>query len=93
MSSQLQKLRKAAGLSQEQLARDSDISIQTVQKYEQGLYAIEGARYPTLFRISNALGVPFWELFENQEMAKAAICNTCCKGCALRKTQVITEYK
>ena len=84
-SSRLKDLRKAAALSQEQLARDSDISIQTIQKYEQGLYAIEGARYPTLLRISNALGVPFWELFDDRDAAEAAICNTCCRSCALRE--------
>ena len=83
-SSRLKELRKAAGLSQERLARDSDISIQAIQKYEQGQQAIEGARFPTLLRISNALGVPFWELFEDKDIAKAAICNTCCRSCALR---------
>ena len=72
----LQALRKAAGLSQSRLARDSDVSIQTIQKIEQGQQAIEGARFPTLLRISNALGVPFWELFDNRDAAEAAICNT-----------------
>ena len=82
--SRLKQIRKDAGISQGQLARDSDVSIQTIQKIEQGKQPIEGARFLTLLRISNALGVPFWELFDDQDTAEAAICNTCCRGCALR---------
>ena len=85
MTSRLREIRNTVGLSQEQLARDSEVSIQTIQKIEQGKQAIEGARYPTLLRISNALGVPFWELFDDRDAAEAAICNTCCRSCALRE--------
>ena len=85
MTSRLREIRNTVGLSQEQLARDSEVSIQTIQKIEQGKQAIEGARYPTLLRISNALGVPFWELFDDRYAAEAAICNTCCRSCALRE--------
>ena len=84
MVSRLQELRKAAGLSQEKLARKSDLSVALVRQYEQYVNKIEGAKYQTLLKISNILGVPFWELFDDPELEKAAICNTCCRGCALR---------
>lgn len=87
MPSQLQELRKAAGLSQEHLARKCDVSVAVIRKYEQFYNAIEAARIQTLLRISNVLGVPFWELFDDPELAKAAICNTCCRGCALRNAR------
>ena len=86
-SSRLKEIRKAAGLSQEQLAKKSDVSVGAIRTYEQFYNAIEGARINTLLSISNILGVPFWELFDDPELEKAAICNTCCRGCALRNAR------
>lgn len=51
--------RRAAGLSQEQLAQDADISVGTVRKLEQG----GTARVETLHDIARALGVPTAALF------------------------------
>lgn len=86
-SSRLKQLRERSGLTQEQLAKESDISVSTIRQYEQLYNAIEAARIQTLLRISNILGVPFWELFDDPDLEKAAICNTCCRGCALRNAR------
>lgn len=82
--SKLQEIRKSAGMSQEQLARKCDLSIALIRQYEQSRLRIEGAKYQTLLCISNVLGVPFWELFDDQDLAKDAMCNTCCRGCMRR---------
>ena len=83
-TSKLKELRKIAGISQEQLARKCDLSIALIRQYEQCRLKIEGAKYQTLLCISNVLGVPFWELFDDQDLAKTAMCNTCCRGCIRR---------
>ena len=44
----LQKLRKAAGLSQSQLADLAGIKVQVLQQYERGARDINGAKLPTL---------------------------------------------
>ena len=51
----LQKLRKAAGLSQSQLAALAGINVQVLQQYERGARDIIGAKLPTLLKICNAL--------------------------------------
>ena len=51
----LQKLRKAAGLSQSQLADLAGIKVQVLQQYERGARDINGAKLPTLLKICNAL--------------------------------------
>ncbi len=46
----LQKLRKAAGLSQSQLADLAGIKVQVLQQYERGARDINGAKLPTLLK-------------------------------------------
>ena len=51
----LQKLRKAAGLSQSQLANKAGIRVQVLQQYEQGVRDLSGAKLATLLKLCNAL--------------------------------------
>ena len=46
----LQKLRKAAGLSQSQLANKAGIRVQVLQQYEQGVRDLSGAKLATLLK-------------------------------------------
>lgn len=51
----LQNLRKAAGLSQSQLASMAGISVQVLQQYERGTRDLNGAKLATLLKLCNAL--------------------------------------
>ena len=77
MASRLQDLRMAAGLSQQKLATVCGLSIAAIQKYEQHVNSISSAKYTTLLKISEALGVAFWELFDDPETREAALRNAC----------------
>ena len=65
----LQKLRKAAGLSQSQLADLAGIKVQVLQQYERGgLYRdINGAKLPTLLKICNALECRLADIITDEE--------------------------
>lgn len=63
----LQDIRKGAGLSQAELSKRSGIKLQTIQGYELGRRPIEGAHIDTLVSIADALGVPFYELMEDEQ--------------------------
>lgn len=54
-TSNLQKLRKEASLSQSQLAKAADVKIQVLQQYERGVRDINGAKLLTLLKLCNAL--------------------------------------
>lgn len=51
----LQNLRKAAGLSQSQLAKEAGVNFRMYQNYEQGVRDISGAGLSTLLRICKVL--------------------------------------
>ena len=51
----LQKLRKAAGLSQSQLADLAGIKVQVLQQYERGARDLNGAKPLTLLKLCHAL--------------------------------------
>lgn len=53
----LQKYRKAAGMTQRELAVASGVSLRTLQDYEQGRKPIGQAAALTVHRIAKALGV------------------------------------
>lgn len=57
----LKALRKSAGLSQQELAEQSGLSVSTVTKHEQG--AINGIDGNTLDALASALGCARHELF------------------------------
>lgn len=63
----LQRLRKAAGLSQSQLAKAAGINTRVLQNYEQGIRDISGAKLATLLKICIALGCELKEIITDNE--------------------------
>lgn len=51
----LQAMRKAAGLSQSQLAEKAGVSVRLLQKYERGGRDLNGAKFTTILKLCNAL--------------------------------------
>ena len=62
--SNLQAKRKAAGLTQQQLAEGARISLRTLQYYEQGVLDINKAAAGTVYRLAASLGCRMHELLE-----------------------------
>lgn len=58
----LQDKRKAAGLSQSELAKKSGINIRLIQHYEQGTKDINKAQVVTVLQLADALGVDIREI-------------------------------
>lgn len=65
----LQLLRKKLSLSQSDLSRISGVNLRTIQEYEVGRRLIDGARVDTLVNLSDALGVPFYEILESKALS------------------------
>ncbi|MFI6819697.1 helix-turn-helix domain-containing protein [Micromonospora sp. NPDC050187] len=65
----LRKLRTESTMTQERLAEESGISIETIRKLEQG--ARSSARLPTLHALARALGVPTTALLGDASKAAA----------------------
>ena len=63
----LQKLRKAAGLSQSQLANKAGIRVQVLQQYEQGVRDLSGAKLATLLKLCNALECRLADIVTDEE--------------------------
>lgn len=63
----LQKLRKAAGLSQSQLANKAGIRVQVLQQYEQGVRDLSGAKLATLLKLCNALECRLADIVTDKE--------------------------
>lgn len=55
MSNNLKELRKAAGLTQAELAKKSGVNLSMIQFYEQGFKDLNKAAFETGFRIAEAL--------------------------------------
>lgn len=55
--SNLQKMRKQAGMSQSQLAEKSGVDIRMIQHYEQGTKDINKAQVITVLQLAEALDV------------------------------------
>lgn len=60
----LQKYRKAAGMTQRELAVASGVSLRTLQDYEQGRKPIGQSAALTVHRIAKALGVTVENLIQ-----------------------------
>lgn len=60
----LQERRKAAGLSQSQLAAKTGISVRALQHYEQGSLDINKAAALTVYQLAQALGCRVEDLLE-----------------------------
>ena len=70
--SKLQERRKAAGLSQGQLAAKVDgLKVRTLQYYEQGVRDINKAAALTVWQMAQALGCEVGDLLEIPEEAQA----------------------
>ena len=65
--SALQERRKAAGLSQSELARKAEVSVRTIQHFEQGTMDISKAAVVTVLRLAEALGCEIQDLLELQK--------------------------
>ncbi|MGM9863093.1 MAG: helix-turn-helix domain-containing protein [Lepagella sp.] len=63
----LQRLRKAAGLSQSQLAKLTGINVQVLQQYERGARDLNGAKLVTLLKICNALECRLADIITDEE--------------------------
>lgn len=55
MSNNLKELRKAAGLTQAELAKKSSVNLSMIQFYEQGFKDLNKAAFETGLRIAEAL--------------------------------------
>ena len=62
----VKKLRKAKGLSQEELAEKIDKTVDTISSIERGL---SSPRIETAIELSGVLGVPMHELFQVSELS------------------------
>lgn len=62
----LKELRAEKGLSQADLSKYIDISIKTIQAYEQGRRELSGAGIDTILKICNCLGCDLKTLFEDE---------------------------
>lgn len=63
----LKEYRTRAGLTQPQLAERVDISVRTLQDYEQGRKPLEGARAITVLKMARALRCTVEELIDPQQ--------------------------
>jgi len=68
--SRIRAARRAAGLSQEELARRAGMSLKGMGDIERG--DIEDPHYSSLAKIAAGLGVPIGELLEETASPKAA---------------------
>lgn len=57
----LKALRKAKGLTQEQLADQTELTVESISNIERGIF---GPKFDNLERIAKVLEVPVKELFE-----------------------------
>lgn len=74
-ATKLQKARQAKGLTQKQLAEAAELSIRTLQHYEQGSKDINAAAVITVYKLAAALDVKIEEIInipedENDENLK-----------------------
>lgn len=67
----LQSIRKQRGLSQSQLARAAEISVRTVQNFEQRHKDINNAAAITVYRLAEVLDCDIVNLLELDEKADA----------------------
>ena len=66
-NSNLQRLRKAAGFSQSQLAKLAGVNVQVLQQYERGARDLNGAKLLTLLKLCNALECGLADIITDKE--------------------------
>lgn len=64
----LQRVRIAAGLSQSRLATKAGLSLSSIKKYEIGVLNIDGASLSTLCTLAETLDVKISEILESEEL-------------------------
>ena len=64
IGSKIKRLRVRLGLTQEELAQRSDVSLRMIRAYEQGTQDLSRAEAATLVRLSQALVCPAERLIE-----------------------------
>lgn len=64
----LKKIRESRGISQNDLASRADVSLRSIQMYEQRGNDIDKAQGKTLYRLSRVLGCTVEDLLENPTM-------------------------
>ena len=67
MNQKLKKLRQASGLSQSQFAKKAEMSIRTLQHYEQGSKNFDHARIDTILKACLVLNCSLEDIIENPE--------------------------
>ena len=67
--SKMQYLRKKKNITQFELAKRANISIQAIQKYEQGTLDTAGIRIGTLIRLCMILDCNIWDIIEDDTIA------------------------
>lgn len=65
--SKLKEMRQKANLTQIQLAEKADLSIRTIQSYEQGAKIFDHARLDTILKICLILDCKLIDIIENEE--------------------------
>lgn len=65
--SKVKEMRQKANLTQVELAEKTDISIRTLQSYEQGAKVFDHARIDTIIKVCLALNCKMTDVIENEE--------------------------
>lgn len=68
--SKLKQIRKLKGLSQSELAEKCNISVKSVQAYEQGTRKLEKANRNTIIKICEVLNCKISDILESEEIIK-----------------------
>ena len=68
ITSNLNRIRTASGMSQSKLAELSGVNIRMIQYYEQGQKDINKAQGDNLYRLASALGVKIEDILELNKM-------------------------
>lgn len=63
----LEKIRRAAGMTREDLAKKSDVSIRTIGNYEQRVSNINHAQCIIVLRLAEALGVSVQKILNKDD--------------------------
>lgn len=67
MNQKLKQLRQAAGLSQSQFAEKAEMSVRTLQHYEQGSKDFNNARIDTIMKACIVLNCRLEDIIDNQD--------------------------
>ena len=65
LETRLKNLRENRGLSQSELARESGVSLRSIQMYEQRVNDIDKAQAKTIYKLSRVIGCSVEDLLEN----------------------------